>query len=59
MSDNISIEEVGVEQSTPLSLEEIVSQTNERFNNELQRLVLEHTQGNTLKDEISYDDMPF
>lgn len=54
MSDNISIEEVGVEQSTPLSLEEIVTQTNILFNSEVERIVLELASTNQEEDILPF-----
>lgn len=54
MSENISIEEVGVEQSTPLSLAEIVAQTNDFFNSELERLVQELASENQSENDIPF-----
>lgn len=54
MSENISIEEMGVEQSTPLSLAEIVAQTNDFFNSELERIVQEISNNNQEEDSIPF-----
>ena len=54
MSDSINIEN-GVEESTPLSLEEIVSQTDELFNTTVQDIIIKLS----TKQESVEESLPF